>query len=404
MARLWQSGFELNSQTALIEWDFNWGNYTSISSSLKRSGGYAFNISALDNGSGSSIGKQFSALDAAGPYFFRFYLDITTLPSADTKISIIQDNGGTIYHGIGLTTTGKLQLFDNVGQVGSYSAALSTGQWYMIEGKFDNSGGASHGIVEAKIDGTSFASSTTKTLSNVNTLYIGGNLTNDGAATFNVSYDDVAINDSTGASQTSYPGSGKIIHLKPSAAGDVNTFATQTGGTAGASNNYTRVDEIPPDDATSFNGSSTLNQEDLFNCDDSGIGASDTVNVVAIGGRFRNSTADTTGAFKFEVEKAASGTKTQSAAIIPNSTTWKTNAKAVPYNYPITTYADPDSAAWTQTTLDSMQIGYIDTANPGTAGRRCEITTVWASVDYTPAVAPPSSTFSGNRMLLGVGQ
>jgi hypothetical protein len=60
--------------------------------------------------------------------------------------------------------------------------------------------------------------------------------------------------------------------------------------------------------------------------------------------------------------KTTAGTKTQSAALIPNSVTWATNAVTFPFNPPLTTYADPDSATWTQATLDTMQIGYKLTA------------------------------------------
>ena len=77
---------------------------------------------------------------------------------------------------------------------------------------------------------------------------------------------------------------------------------------------------------------------------------------------------------------------------MPNSTTWKTNATTTTLGYPITAYTDPDGAAWTNTTLDSMQIGYKLTTAPGTAGRRIDVTTIWAYVDYTPGTPPAASS------------
>src|SRR5260221_455738 len=116
--------------------------------------------------------------------------------------------------------------------------------------------------------------------------------------------------------------------------------------------------------------------------DNSGLSSTDTVNLVAVGVRFADITAaDATASFKVEVIKTSAGTKSQSAAIIPNSTTWHSNAPATPWKYPLTLYQDPDSANWTNTTLDSMQIGYIDSA---INVRVVAISTEWVLVDYTP--------------------
>jgi hypothetical protein len=227
---------------------------------------------------------------------------------------------------------------------------------------------------------------------------LGVALTTGETASANIFFDDVAINDATGGSQNTFAGSGKVLRLKPNATGDANTFATQTGGTAGGANNFTRVNETTPNDATSFNGSTTVNEHDLFNVDASAIGATDTVNVVHVNGRFRDSTADATQTIKFEIEKAAAGTILQSSAIIPNTTTWVTNSVNAPHNPVLTTYTNPDGAAWTQTTLDSMQIGYKLTVD-GSGTRRIDVTNVWATVDYTPATLTSSLSVSDSTTL-----
>jgi hypothetical protein len=128
------------------------------------------------------------------------------------------------------------------------------------------------------------------------------------------------------------------------------------------------------------------------------------VNVVEVWGRFRNDTADASQNFRFEIEKTGSGTKTLSATIVPNSTTWKTNAIATPWTAPIVTYQDPDSAAWTLTTLDSMQIGYKLTQD-GTGTRQIQVSSVSAIVDYTPYVATdmPYATRINNYAFVKVG-
>jgi hypothetical protein len=383
MARLWTSGFELQSATAGIEFAKAGLNGGGISTSTFRSGAASMqiNVSASFSWFGQVIKSSSSSTEA----FCRVYVNFTTFPGATTEVvSAFDSVAVAVRAAICVTSAGVVQLLTNGPggtQIGSNGPTLLTGQWYCLE--MDVSGGSGTATLNGRVDGVQFAGSATATVNNFDSFYLGNPLT---SATMNLFYDDWAINDTSGASQTSYPGPGKVISLLPNAAGDVNTFATQTGGTAGSSNNFTRVDEVTPDDATSFNGSSTLNQEDLFKCGASGLSPLDTVKVVQIGFRFRNSTADATAAIKAEVEKTGSGTITQSSAIIPNSTTWKTNGTTTAFGYAITLYNDPDGNPWVQSTLNTMQIGYKLTTGPGTSGRRIDVTKVWATIDYDPAI------------------
>lgn len=401
MARIYTKGFELNTNTAGIEWDTTSGTPT-IQTGTVRSGTYAGEIPSLTSGTSKFWLLQFASADGTGPYFTRFYFRVHTSTNVNTVVFQYGNDAGTTQpFNIMLLTTDKLRVTNNAGtQIGSDSAALTKDTWYRVEAKYDTTGGANHVIIEALIDGVAFVSSNTvATVTNVDNCAFGGNLKGDSATTLDIFFDDIALNDSTGSAQTGYPGSGKVLRLAPNAAGDVNTFATQTGGTAGAGNNFTRVNEVTPDDATTFNGSSTLNEHDLFNCTDSGLASYDVINLVEVWVRFRNSTADATGTFRAEIEKTGSGTILQSAAIIPNSTTWRMNSKGTfPATPPLVTYTDPDAAVWTQSTVDSMQIGYKETVAPGTAGRRCDISNCIAVVDYTPGTPPASGiTFITSR-------
>ncbi len=382
MARLKNVGFELNSTTLNVELNGVTGSPTIVTSPV-RSGTYAFaigKVNPLVSGDGQNCMINFAAATGNGPYFIRFYMYIETAPTADNVI--FKTNASIV--NIKLTSSRTLLLRDEDGQIGSASSVLNLNQWYRVEILMDRTGIAGAHIVTGLLEGDLWASSSTRDLSvGINNLFVCGNGFNEAQTQGIWYFDDVAINDSTGSFQNTYPGSGKIIHLKPNAAGDANGFLTQVGGTAGSTNNFTRVNEVTPNDATSYNASALLNAEDLFNCDDSGIGLTDTVNVVAVGVRMADLVAtDATAGFKLEIEKTGSGTKAQSANIVPNSTSFITNDSASPKNYPLVTYQDPDSAVWTKTTLDSMQIGYIiDVVNVQSVA----ISTVWASVDYTPA-------------------
>lgn len=392
MARLWQSGFEMGSLTSLLD---GWSNITATaapSTTTVRSGVYSGRITNLVSATGQQYLYNVSATTTTGPLFFRAYFNYATLPSITNRILVWRDSGGSTRISIDINTDGTLTLRDEDGVIGSNSPALAANTWYAIELQYDGTGAGGAHIVNVRLNFKQFAGATNRNISTgIQSFRVGGNLQSEANTAGDWFFDDCAINDSTGTTQTSYPGEGRIIHLKPNAAGDANTFATQTGGTAGSGNNFTRVNELVPDDATTFNGSNTLNQEDTFNMENSGISLADSVTLVGVGARFRNSTADATTALKLEIKKTSAGTTSQSAAIVPNTTTWNTNGTVAPRNYQLIKYTDPDSGAWTQTTLDSMIVGYI-LSTGGT--NRIDVTNVWASVEFVLTYLPSVSDSS----------
>ncbi len=395
MARLYQDGFEFNSlgtSGGLNSWTTIFSPGVSVAALAARTGSYGLRVSSMTSGTVTGALYKYSSSLLNGPLYSRGYLNIQTAPSANNTImnfsgSVLANT--TIRCSIMLTSSRTLLLMSDTGaQIGSASPALTTNQWYRIELKTDSTAATGSRTIEACVDGVVFATSSVQSQGGSFACTYGGNLAAEAQTVGEWWWDDIAINDSTGTQQNSYPGSGKIIHIRPNAAGDANGFSTQVGGTAGSANNFTRVQEVTPNDTTDYNASVTLNAEDLFRCTASGIGASDTVNTVLVGGRFSNLTsADAVTALTLEIMKTSGGTKQQSAARIPNTTSWETNDNSTPRLYPMVTYTDPDGASWTQATLDTMQIGYIVSA-AGTSLIR--VSTVWASIDYTPA---PAITF-----------
>lgn len=394
--------------SANVEWTFIGAANATTDASSARTGGFGFHFGPGSNFSfNGGVGFQFASASAAGPYFARGYVKVIAAGNASSTIMAMGSGtggpGSTPQARITLETNRTLILRNQSGtQIGSASSALSLNTWYMVELKSDASPASGSRVIEGRLGGSVFATSSTQTQGNVLQYAVGGNINGETVGNLELYWDDLALNDSTGASQTSYPGEGHILHLRPSATGDANGFGTQTGGTAGSTNNWTRVSEIAPDDATSFNGSAVLNTEDLFKVTNPawvGLGGNDTISVVMVGARMRNNTADATTALKLEIEKTTAGTIAQSAAIVLNTTTWSTNATAVPHNYPLILYQDPDASNWIPATLATAQVGYKLT----TAGtNRIEVTTIWMSVDFIqytgPATSPPSS-FS----LMGLG-
>jgi hypothetical protein len=398
MARLFTTGFELQSLTNGVEFDTMNPQTAAIETSVVRSG--AASLHTVQAANTSFITQTFFGTAQNTTRYLRVYIYVHSRPIANLKaVLLMRDNtngnGPIVY----MNTDGTLSFYDAQSgvQQGSNSSALALDTWYRLEIAYTYSNGA----IEAKLDGSTWATGSSTASMDMNVFRMG--LID--STTADIYWDDVAVNDATGSFQNTWPGSGKVIVLRPNNSGDVNTFATQTGGTAGAANNYTRINQTTPDDATTFNGSSTLNQEDLVNLDPSGLSSSDTINVAEVWARFRNSTADTTGAIKFEIEKVGSGTIQQSAAIVPNSTTWRTNSinGAVFRVAPLVTYQNPDSVAWTNSTLDTAQIGYKLTTGPGTAGRRIDVSYMGLMVDYTPSsVTTTPQTITGVARILKV--
>lgn len=398
MARLLTSGFELNSLTAGVEFKAAGGNVMTIDTGTVRTGTYSLKNAVSASFSWMNFQVKSSATNTQ--LFVRVYVRFASLPAGVSELFSVADTTGAVGSAfVRYNNTGtKFDIVDAVGTNLGSSVAISTNTWYRLE--VDVTGSTTVGALKGYLDGTQFATTTTGNIPSFDGIYLG-NAFNSG--TYTAFFDDMAINDSSGTKQNALPGAGQVVYLRPSAAGDNNDFTVQIGGTAGASNNFTRVKEVTPDDVTSYNGDVTATDTDDFNIDDtpSSIGASDTINVVHVGVRYRALVAAAEAAFKVRTKKASGGTVDSSAAITPNSTTWKTNANAEPRLYPTTLYADPDAAAWTKATLDTAQIGYnISTTNTNAA----DISTIWMVVDSTP-VSVVVDPFSGTKFmqLLGVG-
>lgn len=392
MARLISCGLELQSVTTGVEIDTIVGSPT-IDTSVFRSGLASLKVNPTAASHYASW--TYRATAQAHNTYVRAYMRFASFPTANSiAVLAIRDatNGNNLTIRVNIAGTIFLNNEQTSTQIGSTSSALSTNTWYRIEISYVYSTGAA----TAAIDGAVFATGTANATLPSNTLRIGAIDT----ATINFNIDDIAVNDEqTGGTQTGLPGAGAIVHVHPNAAGDSNTYNVQVGGTLGSANNFTRVDEVTPDDLTTYNASNTVGQSDLFKVGSSGAGATDTINVVSVGGRFADiSLLDNTTAFKFQVEKASAGTISLSAAIDPDTATFNTNnISARACVYPIILYLDPDGSSWTSTTLGTMQIGYqLTTANVNAAG----VSTVWALIDSTPAVIVNNS--GATTLLMGV--
>lgn len=374
MARLWQCGFELNSTTTDVELSNVTGAGTSIQTGTVRTGTYALRCNP--SAATSFVRYHIHGSNQSTVAYQRAYLRIATAPGGNTTVMRFVDASNNACAQVRLTSSSTLVLLDASGStVGSASSALSANTWYMLELGLDAS--TSPGTVTMRLDGSQIATGNNSAQSPWARVLVGPVV----SATCDLYFDDWVVNDTSGSAQTSWPGAGKIIHLVPNGDGD-NHGWSDTSNSAGTSNNYTLVDEVPPNDTTDLVQTGVANTKDYYTLTDSGIGSGDNVNCVMVGLRLRNNTADATTAVKAGIKKTSGGTISQGSAIVPNSTSFGTNASAQPRNYSLITYADPDGNPWTQSTLDSAQAGIeLTTANVN----RIQVSTLWVTVDYTPS-------------------
>jgi hypothetical protein len=183
---------------------------------------------------------------AVGANYLRAYIRFAGLPTAAARVMGSLLNIGV---SVRLTTGGKLQLWNNVTetQIGSDSAAtVSPGSTdYRIELSVTINASPNITDCELRVDGTSVASASGLSLNAATFIFRVGWLTAPGANKI-LYVDDVAINDTTGSANTSWPGEGKVLVVVPTADSAGGTGWTLGTGTALGGNGFAANDNIPP--------------------------------------------------------------------------------------------------------------------------------------------------------------
>ncbi len=411
MARVANFGAETQSATNGVEalWS---GAGATLEGTIVRTGLQSLKVTST-TGTRQGIILAWRTAAGTGPYYVRFPIYIGTTPTGDNTIGVFSSGtaiSSAVTTNIILTSTRTLKLQYVNGSsafvdVGSPSSALNTGQWYEIFMKFDNTGGAGAGIVEAKIDGNAaFASASNATfLGNVQAFRCGTNMSAGADTTGVVYFDDITINDSAaGTGQTDYPTLGeKLAFARPTGAGD---NAAEVG-TASS------INEVPVTD-TSTGSSDRIELQTTtsigdYNMTDTAtlsIGATDTITMVAPLARVAGATSTATN-YTTRIKSAASGTVNASSSQAVSTATLSTmpSSNVAFINLHIA-HTDPTtSSAWTPTgtnSIDNMQIGVATTdGNP-------DVYCTWlgAYVGYVPNNTPvPGPQTLNNYQFIKVG-
>jgi len=371
MARVWTCGFEENNIGVISGTPVP----PTIVTSPVRSGVYSAHI----NPSAVTLYVQelMKAAVTSGTHFFRIGLYINSLPSARCVIAEWNNSGGSLCCSLWLETSGVLTLTSGpASQSVATLSSLTIQTWYYVEATIGVSpSGSGTGVIELRLNGT-----VQNTVSNIDTMFtdfqgwIVGNHLN--TYTYDIYVDDLAWNDSTGATQNTYPGDGRIAGIVQPAS-DV-TVGFVKAGSSPAATNWGGVDDLPGvfTDATTYNDNQASIKEDRMGISTlpAIIGSADTMVLMHISGRV-GSNASGTRNLLFEVWDDG-GTRTQGPTCSCALNGWR-----VPN---VTENLFVDLTGKTKSQVQNYNIGYTSTSS-----NTMRVTTLWANIEYMPAAVTP---------------
>ena len=398
-ARLWSSGLELNSCTANVEvtactWDGS-GTASTTSATL-RTGTYAMSASAT---SGYTIAAQtFSS--GSGLAYVRAYINVPGYPSGNNSFLCLSNSNPNNFGCLYMNSSGQMGI--NYGDTPTYgsslSSALQKNTWYRVELSIDATVDNTQ-VVTGRLDGTQIDQQTGNRAVLANTMTSASwGVGSWETITATIYFDDIAINDTTGSTQTSWPGVGSIVHMQPDSAGETdNATSTPTS--------WQNIDEVTPDDgatASWLDADNDILDVNTESASNAGIDSFDTVSLIQVGIR-QNVASAILGTWNTRIKSASGGTVSSGTVTSHNDTIWATNGdpNSLPLIYTLTSYTDPTTAvAWTPTgtnSLDNMQIGVTSPdANPDIG-----VSTLWALVEYVDGVA---ASLAPTRLKFGIGR
>lgn len=245
MALLNLIGFETGDFSE-VTGGFALGSSThSVQNSVVRSGAYAYRSTAVGT---DLVGTEVHIHDSTakinvGSYaalYATFWLRIASYPaSTAARIAQFYSTTGNNPLVLKLTSTGTLQLFNLNGgaQVGSDSSALSLDTWYRVDLMCDPGADASSGVLEARLDEVSFASSSSADAGTDplrGSVRIGAALATGSSC--DLYFDDLILDDAAW-----HDGEIRVTVAVPT--GD---SASNTNWSASTGNKWETIDEIPP--------------------------------------------------------------------------------------------------------------------------------------------------------------
>ena len=257
MSRMWLTGFEADS---IYVWELIAGSPT-ITAVGERTDTYCMTTPATPDAANGGI-----YLDSLpGEVFVRVYANTQTdTPNVAATWLRLSDGDGVIL--LEITETGQVWLGQAGAGVDQGNAGALTTSYKRWEVRFlvDNAAG----LLDIRVDGVSMVSDSgidtrVGAVDTIGYMYVG----NVSAGTLHdiKLFDDIAINDTLGADNNSWCGEGAILHGVAVANGNVNDFGRfPDAGEA----NWEDVDEIPPDEDTTYVLPASIADTELYEITD----------------------------------------------------------------------------------------------------------------------------------------
>lgn len=391
-----------DTQLALLEARAVAGT-VSINTATKRTGSASWRVNPATTGAGSI---EFGTWGANGlaqgglnedPVGLAFYFRPDTLPAANSEeIAVILDTGGTNGFFLRIRSDGKLELYQNgTTFVATGTAVLSVGNWYRIDFYCDHTADTQ----TVKVANASDIAGTATSATNFGLVFLGKR-TNRNGQSVDFYYDDIAIADDP---TVSLPQTGDYdVRLAlPNAAGAASGWTNGPG-----TDTFAEVDEVPPDDDTTYLGASSTqdNQDHTLQLQSlADIGASTTI--YAVQSMVRARTDSTGGASTVAVRTVVDGIGFELTAL-ELLTTYQNFARCDDIDY-------ENGVAWTQSVFDAHEVGmaantlaqaqrftfcasYVMTASGST------VSVAAVAATATAAVPAPTITSVSIRSVTGV--
>jgi hypothetical protein len=296
---------------------------------------------SIPNGS-SNFGMTAELSSTASELFLAFDVLFEALPTTTPSRFVTCMEGTTTHANLALTTSGAIRMRRDTTQLGSdstFTFALNVRYRVEMRTVIADTGG----LIDVRVDGTSVAS-----VSNVDTRNGGSGVANrieiwgmiQSSNIGRTIYDNLTVNNTTGAAPTSWPGARRIETIFPN--GDDSVQWTPSQGSL----NYDLIKDATPDLLT-WVQSNTVGQVDRYDLQDlSGTPTTiDAVQLVTRAGR------SDTGARTMRGFIRSGTTKANGATFTPVATPSGQYVRD-------TWHTDPDtSAAWDAAGVDALKAG-----------------------------------------------
>lgn len=325
MTRIFTDGAEMGDR---LFWNTYSANFV-VSTTVKRSGAYSYY-----SGTNANNYAQ-KNITAVSELYWRFALRV---PSSTSTLSYHRLRNGTTIIGVirPNLSTNVITYYVGGGAVGTGTIPIIYNTWYLIEVYYKVADSGGRFVV--KIDGVTDIDYTGDTKPSTQTTIdnVYHSTPTNGHAFY---IDDLALNDTSGASDNSWCGDGNIVALVPN--GDASVQWTPSTG----ADNYAMVDEVPADNDTTYVESSTNGHKDYYDLTDFD-GAGKTIRRIWVEARARDTVAEADGV-KLGV-KAGATESLSAAKSLSTSYTRQIGDDLV---------ANPDdSAEWGDADLDALQL------------------------------------------------